>query len=151
MSTAIGGAFRGLLNTATPLKIAVSINVVNFLLDPPLIATLGVSGAAAATVVAEWLGAGAFLFALQRTPLRFEGPRAPQWAQVRLFATASGAVLLRTVVLQGTLLLATATVSRGSLAGAEDPSIVVAAHQVRNPVLPLGSGTTSRQLCTTSR
>jgi multidrug resistance protein, MATE family len=57
------GIFRGLLDMKTPLYIAVSINAMNGLLDPVLIfgwgrlPAMGVSGAALASVISQWIGA----------------------------------------------------------------------------------------------
>lgn len=61
--TAGHGAFRGHKDTRTPLKVALLVNLVNLVLDPVLIFTLGwgLSGAAVATVVAQYLGAVWFL------------------------------------------------------------------------------------------
>lgn len=63
------GAYRGLLDTQTPLKIAVLANVLNFALDPVLIfgvpalhvPAFGVAGAAGATVVSECVAAAAYV------------------------------------------------------------------------------------------
>ncbi|CAI6001168.1 unnamed protein product, partial [Closterium sp. NIES-64] len=63
------GVFRGLKDTRTPLAASVSGNVVNILLDPLLIFScgLGVSGAAAATVAAQYGMAGWLLLRLSAT------------------------------------------------------------------------------------
>ena len=60
------GAFRGLLDTKTPLLVSAGANLVNLALDPILIfgfgpvPAFGVAGAAAATTAAEWIAAAAF-------------------------------------------------------------------------------------------
>ncbi len=61
------GAFRGHQDTRTPLKVAVVINVVNLVLDPLFIfvAGWGLVGAAWATVVAQGVGAGLFLYLIK--------------------------------------------------------------------------------------
>ncbi|CAG9460887.1 unnamed protein product [Pedinophyceae sp. YPF-701] len=143
VSNACGGVFRGLLDTRTPLKIALGANLVNFVLDPILIfglpgaegalgAGLGVRGAAAATAVSEWAGAAWYLTELRRTqiggPARLleeSGARLPSWDDVAPLVRAGGALILRTSVLQAMLLLATAEVAHGP-----DGAIGVAAHQV---------------------
>ena len=57
------GAFRGHKDTRTPLKVALGVNGINIILDPILIFALGfgLAGAAAATVVAQYVGAVWFL------------------------------------------------------------------------------------------
>jgi Na+-driven multidrug efflux pump len=133
LSTALGGIFRGRLDTRTPLAVAFAVNAVNLTLDPLLIFGLGpfkplaAPGAAAATVAAEALGAALLLAQLRSTPLWPRSLGLPEWGEVREFAGASGAVLLRTAALQSTLLLATATVSRHAGDGAAD----IAGHQAR--------------------
>ncbi len=63
MMVASFGIFRGLLDMKTPLYIAVSINVLNVFMDPVLIfgwgrlPSMGVSGAALASVISQWIGA----------------------------------------------------------------------------------------------
>jgi len=57
------GILRGLLDMKTPLKIAVSINALNIMLDAVLIfglgpfPVLGVTGAALASAISQWFGA----------------------------------------------------------------------------------------------
>jgi len=63
LTTVAFGSLRGLLDMRTPLRIAVSINALNILLDAVLIfglgpiPALGIAGAAWATVASHWLGA----------------------------------------------------------------------------------------------
>ena len=66
VGTVAVGAFRGLLDTKTPLLVSGGANLVNLALDPILIfgfgpvPAFGVAGAAAATTAAEWIAAAAF-------------------------------------------------------------------------------------------
>ena len=66
IGTVAVGAYRGLLDTKTPLLVSGAANVVNLVLDPILIFGLGpvpafgVAGAAAATTTAEWIAAVVF-------------------------------------------------------------------------------------------
>ena len=58
------GAFRGVQDTRTPFVVTVALSAVNLVLDPILIfgAGWGITGAAVATVAAQWLGAAAFVW-----------------------------------------------------------------------------------------
>eukprot|EP00892_Ulva_mutabilis_P004326 jgi/Ulvmu1/2265/UM013_0112.1 len=136
VSTAISGAFRGLLNTRRPLIVAVIANCFNFCLDlvfifgyaPANIPAFGAPGAAAATVVAEITAAALLLRSLAGTPLFPSKLGFPGFAAVQEFAVAGSAVLLRTAALQTTLLFATAIVARQLEQGGG--GVHVAAHQV---------------------
>ena len=70
IGTVAVGAFRGLLDTKTPLVVSGVANFVNLALDPVLIfgwgpvPAFGVAGAAAATTTAEWLAAAVFVVML---------------------------------------------------------------------------------------
>lgn len=139
VSTAVSGAFRGLLNTRRPLVVAVIANCFNFCLDlififgyaPANIPPFGAPGAAAATVVAEITAAALLLRSLAGTPLFPEKLGFPGFGAVQEFVVAGSAVLLRTAVLQTTLLFATATIARQM----GDGGIDVAAHQVSHSPL----------------
>lgn len=75
VGTVAVGAYRGLLDTRTPLVVSGLTNVVNLALDPILIFGLGpvpafgVAGAAAATTAAEWASAVVFWVLLTREGL----------------------------------------------------------------------------------
>lgn len=184
VGAAAGGAYRGLLDTRTPLVLAVVSNAVNAALDPLLIfgpstvlgamgASLptlplpdassaalsalvsgathldvaqvagenvasvasgaagerlwtagqgsetsgggfGAAGAAAATVVSEYVGCGLALRGLTQSRLGNLSRigRMPDAASLAPLLTASAALLVRQGALQGSLLLATATVAR---------------------------------------
>merc|ERR1712232_1504688 len=59
-------AFRGVIDTVTPLFISLSANILNCILDPILIfrCNMGVTGAAVATLTAEVVMASVFLYTL---------------------------------------------------------------------------------------
>ncbi|CAM9113438.1 unnamed protein product [Ectocarpus sp. 4 AP-2014] len=127
------GAFRGFLDTKTPLLIGLAANGLNFVLDPILIFQFGwgLQGAAIATVTAEWAGVMAFLVLLaQKEPsIRLRPVSLPKnregWKEGSAVLTSSAAVFGRTVALQGALGTATAFAARVG-------STAIAAHQVCN-------------------
>ncbi|MCO4771775.1 MAG: MATE family efflux transporter [Deltaproteobacteria bacterium] len=125
--TAANGAYRGYLDTKTPLWVALGLNAINLILDPIFIFGLGwgVAGAAWATVAAQWAGAIAFLALLYgRDRERFAIPVAlPQAAEVKHLLRVGSVLSIRTLALVFTLTAATAVATR---LGEE----VVAAHQV---------------------
>lgn len=124
--TAGHGAFRGMQDTRTPLWITVGVNALNAALDPLLMfgAGLGLTGAAGATVVAQWIGAGVFL-ALLRRRAADEGweMRAVSLRSTRPLLSVGGLLIVRTLLLVSSLAIATRAASAiGTTA--------VAAHQV---------------------
>lgn len=124
--TAGNGAYRGYLDTKTPLKFALLFNLINLFLDPLFIFTFGwgLVGAAYATLVAQWLGAAAFVLGLLFGPAQVPLPRAwPRLTDISPFLRIGGDMLLRTGSLVGTMTLATAVAARVGV-------VEVAAHQV---------------------
>jgi MATE family multidrug resistance protein len=125
--TASHGAFRGYQDTRTPMIVTIGFNVVNAGLDPLFIFGFGwgLAGAAAATAIAQWLGALAFLGLLLGT--RREALGVPlAWPSLRSlvpFLKVGRDLLVRTGSLVGTMTLATAVAARVGTAA-------VAAHQV---------------------
>lgn len=126
--TAGRGAFRGFQDTKTPFRIAIAVNLVNLALDPLLIFgfDFGLRGAAAATLIAQWVGAFGFIGFIYRRRVEF-GVRAllPRLAELLPFLGVGGKMLIRTGALIGTMTLATATAARVGI-------VEVAAHQVAN-------------------
>ncbi len=117
------GAFRGYADTTTPFVVTLGLNIVNLVLDPLLIFGLdwGLTGAAVATLVAQWVGAGWFLFLLMR---RLGVSFAPSSARELLGLLKVG----RDIVIRTTALLVTFTVAtRVATAIGE---VQVAAHQI---------------------
>lgn len=117
------GAFRGLQDTRTPLKVSVAVNAVNAAVSWLLIypAGLGVTGAAAGTLVAETGAAGAFLVLAGR---RFQTPALRvDWGAMRALAVVSRDLFLRTAALLTGLLITTAVAARMG-------TVTVAAHQI---------------------
>ena len=125
--TASHGAFRGYQDTRTPMYVTIGFNVVNAGLDPLFIFGFGwgLAGAAAATAIAQWIGALVFLGLL--LGVRREELGVPlAWPSLRSlvpFLKVGRDLLLRTGSLVGTMTLATAVAARVSVTA-------VAAHQV---------------------
>lgn len=96
-------AFRGILDTLTPVKISCFANVFNALLDPLLIFTLsmGVPGAALATLAAEVISAGIYLYLLRkRSLIRFSKIfQVPKWSQLEPLLRGGAALQLRNIAL----------------------------------------------------
>ncbi len=124
--TAGHGAFRGMQDTRTPMFITIAINALNAMLDPILMfgADLGLPGAAGATVVAQWIGAGVFLVVL-RNRGRSEGwtLEAVPLVSTRPLLAIGGLLMVRTLLLVSALAVATA-------AATAIGTVAVAAHQV---------------------
>ncbi|MDH3606135.1 MAG: MATE family efflux transporter [Acidimicrobiia bacterium] len=122
------GAFRGHQDTRTPLYVTLGFNLVNLVLDPLLIfgAGWGLEGAAVATLIAQWVGAGWFLVLLRRRlGVRFGGVVV---SELRGLLRVGRDVLIRT-----SALLVTFTMATRVAATVGDPE--VAAHQVGIQIL----------------
>jgi putative MATE family efflux protein len=123
------GVFRGHSDTRTPLVVAIGMNVVNLILDPLLIfgAGFGVTGAAWATVVAQWVAAGWFLVLLYRTHRNRLGigsaTRGIDTTAVRRVLGAGWPMMLRSAALL--TVLAATTVAASRIGTAQ-----LAAHQI---------------------
>lgn len=117
------GAFRGLHDTRTPLAITVAANVVNGIVSWVLIypAGWGIAGAAAGTVVAEAMAAGAFLV-LGRRHFTAAGLRIDRTAMTSIIRVSRD-LFLRTASLLSGLLITTAIATRMG-------TVTVAAHQI---------------------
>lgn len=125
--TAGNGAFRGYQDTRTPMYITIGLNLVNLVLDPLLIFGLGwgLTGAAIATVIAQWMGALAFMILLFRTRSA-DFHIAWFWPALHTLAPllrVGRDLIARTAALVGTMTLATAVATRVGVTA-------VAAHQV---------------------
>jgi putative MATE family efflux protein len=120
------GAFRGFQDTRTPLALTLVVNAFNIVLNPVLMfwAGFGLDGAAMATVIAQWAGAAGFLVLIRRraTEEAWNGGRVRLTGSGPLLR-AGGVLVIRTLLLVGSLAVATATAARvGTKA--------VAAHQI---------------------
>jgi len=104
------GIMRGRQDMAMPLWIAGGVNLFNIVLDPVLIfgwgifPDMGVSGAALASVISQWVGAlacGVYVFK------RLGRPRKPQLSQAVLLFRVGRDLFIRTGMLTVFLLLST--------------------------------------------
>ncbi|XP_072974827.1 protein DETOXIFICATION 44, chloroplastic [Typha angustifolia] len=123
IALAAQGTFRGFLDTKTPLYAIGAGNLLNAILDPILIFLLGlgVSGAAIATVISEYLIAFILLWNLNKKVVLI----APNIVDDRImrYLTSGGLLIGRTISVLLTMTLAT------SLAAREGP-IPMAGHQI---------------------
>ena len=117
------GAFRGCKDMRTPLWIAAVVNGINAVLSWVLIypVGLGIAGAAWGTMIAQTIGAAAFLVLGRRrfAPSSFR----VEPAAMRRIAGISRDLFLRTAALLTGLLISTAAAARMG-------TVTVAAHQV---------------------
>lgn len=121
------GIFRGFQDTKTPFYITLALNLINLVLDPIFIFVLdwGLAGAAWATLIAQWFGAGAFLFLflVKRRKVLQVPVVWPGWSGLLPLLKVGTALIIRTLALAGTLLVATGVATR---LGTES----IAAHNV---------------------
>jgi len=110
LTIAAFGIMRGLQDMRTPLKIAVSLNTVNIILDAVLIfglgpaPPLGVAGAALASVASQWVGAAWAVAAIYAGPGLY---RKIQIQDGRKLLRIGGHLFIRTGMLTVFLLLTT--------------------------------------------
>ena len=104
-------AFRGMLDTVTPLKVSLASNTLNLVLDPLLIfgANMGVAGAALATAISE-IGAGLLYgrLLIKRKLLRLGALlQPPKPSDLLPLLKGGSAMLLRQVALNVAFIAAT--------------------------------------------
>ena len=120
-------AFRGVLDTVTPVKISLFANLFNALLDPILIFNMGmgVTGAALATLAAELISCIMYLILMRkRNMLSFRKLfMLPKWARLEPLIRGGAALQLRNVSLNVTF-LAVARVTQGI----DKTGVAAAAH-----------------------
>ncbi|KAG0586183.1 hypothetical protein KC19_2G070900 [Ceratodon purpureus] len=123
VALAIQGVFRGFKDTKTPLYATMAGNVVNVILDPILIFTLklGVSGAAIATIISQYIIVGLLLWVLAQKVTLLP----PRMEDLRLgrFLKSGGYLLLRTMAILLVMTLATSMAARQG-------AIQMAGHQI---------------------
>jgi len=106
-------AYRGMLNTVTPLKVSLVTNAMNLVLDPLCIFStpVGFVGAAIATAISEGVGGLIYLNLLVRRKLikwsKFSFFRPPPWSAIRPLLQGGAAMLIRQLAINIGFLVAT--------------------------------------------
>ncbi|GKY91730.1 hypothetical protein MPSEU_000144800 [Mayamaea pseudoterrestris] len=130
-------AFRGVLDTVTPVKISLMANLLNAVLDPIFIFTLqmGVPGAALATLAAEIVSAVTYLVVLHKRNMIQLGKifKLPAWVQLQPLLKGGGALQLRNVALNLTFLAVARVVQSIDTSG-----VSAAAHAISIQTFQLG-------------
>ncbi len=119
------GYLRGLQDTRTPLYVALATATFNLVFELVLIHGFGfgIGASALATVVAQWLGAGAYLWWVLTAARRNHATFAPRLAAIRYLARAGAALLVRTAALRAAIIVSTAVAARVGV-------IDLGAHQI---------------------
>ena len=119
------GYLRGRRDTVRPLWVAVGTAVLNLILEVVLIYGfgLGIGASAAATVGAQWIGAGCYLAWIGSEVRCYKVSLSPDWSALRRLALVSTDLIVRNLSLGGTFLVGTSVAARIGAAP-------VAAHQV---------------------
>ncbi|MGA7304615.1 MAG: MATE family efflux transporter, partial [Rhodothermales bacterium] len=124
------GLLRGVQDMRSPLRIAVGVNVINIVLDPVLIFGLGpvpsfgIGGAAAATIVGQWIGA---FWCMNAIRTRLGGLGSPDLRFLKRLMRIGSDLFVRTGLLSLFLLMATRS---ATLIGAEGGAAHQAIRQV---------------------
>lgn len=130
-------AFRGILDTVTPVKISLFANLFNAVLDPILIFSLamGVPGAAFATLAAEVVSAGTYLTLLRKKHMiRWRKVfRLPSWKTLEPLLKGGAALQLRNFALNLTFLAVTRVTQ-----SIDDTGVAAAAHAMSIQVFQIG-------------
>lgn len=119
------GYLRGLQDTRTPLLIAVGTGALNLVLEVALIYGLdqGIGASALTTVAAQWVAAAIYLRHVARAGTAHGVDFGPHPASLRRLGAVGRDLLVRTIALRASLLVATAVATRMG-------TVEVAAHQI---------------------
>jgi putative MATE family efflux protein len=119
------GYLRGLQDTKRPLYVAVGTAVLNLVVELVLIYgfSYGIGASALSTVIAQWIGAGAYCWWIARAVTQHEVGLAPDWRIIGKLAGAGVDLLMRTAALRGGI---TVTVAVAARIGTDD----LAAHEI---------------------
>jgi multidrug resistance protein, MATE family len=133
-------AFRGTMDTVTPVKISLFANLFNMILDPILIfsCAMGVTGAAIATLAAEIVSCIAYLYLLRKKQLipnnLLKIFKIPSWKRLQPLVQGGAALQLRNVALNLTFLM----VARVTQGLDTTHGIVASAHALAIQIFQLG-------------
>jgi len=119
------GYLRGLQDTTRPFWVAVGTAVFNLVLELILIVgfDMEIGASAFATVVAQWLGAGAYLLWIGRDVIARNTQLSPDLAEIVRLLRVGGTLFVRTVALRGSFTVSVAAASRIS-------TEALAAHEI---------------------
>lgn len=119
------GYLRGLLDTRTPLVIALGSALANLVIELVLVFGLGydIGASALATVVAQVGSAACYLLIVRRAVRAHDTPLRPHWATIGRLGVVGRDLFLRTVALRGAIVLTTAAAARSG-------TTALAAHQI---------------------
>jgi putative MATE family efflux protein len=119
------GYLRGLQDTRTPLVVALVSATANLVMEVVLIYGFdqGIGASALSTVLAQWGAAAVYLRVIGRSARDLDVALAPDAPSLRRLLVVAQALVVRTLALRGSLVLATAVAAR---IGTED----LAAHQI---------------------
>jgi putative MATE family efflux protein len=126
------GYLRGLQDTRRPLAVAVATAVFNLVIEIVLIYGFdqGLGASALGTVLAQWLGAGAYLVWIGRAVRSHGVSLRPHAATIRSLARVGVDLFVRTVALRGSFTVA-------AIAAARTGTIELAAHEIAFQVMYL--------------
>ena len=125
------GVLRGMLDTRTPLYVAVGGNVLNIVLNVVLVypVGLGIAGSAIGSVVAQVLSAAVLCAVVVRGARAQDAPLGPDLPGIRLAARAGVPLVVRTLTLRAAILATTYAVTLGAAPGA-GLDVDLATHQL---------------------
>jgi putative MATE family efflux protein len=108
------GAMRGVLDLRTPLLATIVANVLNVALNLVFVYALdwGIRGAATGTVLAQWFAAVWLVTVVVRRARRVQAPTRPRLVEILDSARQGVPLLVRTLTLRASLVLATLVAAR---------------------------------------
>lgn len=124
------GALRGSLDLRTPLRVMIVANIANVVLNVLFVYGFdwGVRGAAAGTVLAQWLAAGWLVTVIVGRSRRARATTRPQLGEIIDAAKQGVPLLVRTATLRASIVL-------GTLVAADLGDVSLAAHQVAGTIV----------------
>lgn len=119
------GYLRGLQDTKRPLVVAIATAIFNLVLELILIVGFGfeIGASALSTIIAQWLGAGAYLWWIGRDVASHSVRLGPDITEIIRLLRIGGALFVRTVALRGSFTVSVAVASRIS-------TEALAAHEI---------------------